>query len=57
MAGDDTHVIPRDDLIAHTATDDCPCGPRPEPVKRADGSVGWLYVHASLDGREHTEAR
>jgi hypothetical protein len=40
------HVIPRDDLIDHTAADDCPCGPRSE---------GWLLVHASLDGREAHE--
>jgi hypothetical protein len=25
------------------------------PVKRADGSTGWLYVHSSLDAREFAE--
>lgn len=49
---DAVHVIPISDLIGHTDTDDCPCGPTSEPVKRGDGSVGWLHVHHSLDGRE-----
>ena len=49
------HVIPRDDLIDHAAEEDCPCGPRVEAVKRDDGSVGWLHVHASLDEREANE--
>ena len=51
----DLHVTPRNDLIAHTLTDDCPCGPRDEPVKREDGSMGWITVHHSLDGRERDE--
>jgi len=45
------------DLIEHELTDDCPCGPTPEPVKCDDGSVGWVYVHHSLDGRELAERR
>lgn len=40
------------DLIAHEIDENCVCGPTPEAVKRDDGSVGWLYVHHSLDGRE-----
>lgn len=48
-------VFPVDDLIAHETIDDCPCGPTAKPVKRDDGSVGWLHVHHSLDGREATE--
>lgn len=54
------HVVPVDDLIEHdSSTDeaDCPCGPTTQPVPRDDGSMGWLIVHASLDGRELTEAR
>jgi hypothetical protein len=47
----DVHVLPVTDLIDHTH-DDCPCGPAVEPVVRGDGSVGWLVVHHSLDGRE-----
>lgn len=34
---------------------DCWCGPTIEPVEHEDGSMGWLYVHHSLDGREHYE--
>lgn len=50
------HVEPVDDLIEHEVSD-CPCGPRTEPVKAADGSVGWVVSHMSLDGREHDEIR
>lgn len=48
------HVEPVGDLIVHEEHD-CPCGPRIEPVKRDDGSIGWLVVHHSLDGREQHE--
>ena len=48
------HVIPVGDLTAHT-DDDCPCGPRTDPVRREDGSMGWVVVHHSLDGRETRE--
>lgn len=54
------HVAPVDDLIQHDrASDepDCPCGPDVMPVKRDDGSMGWLIVHHSLDGREHGDRR
>jgi hypothetical protein len=30
-------------------------GPTVQPVPGADGSMGWLIVHHSLDGREATE--
>lgn len=49
------HVVPRGDLVEHQQGDDCPCGPRPEPVERVDGSIGWVVVHHSIDGREQTE--
>ena len=49
------HVHPLGDLIEHQMDAACPCGPRQEPVKREDGSVGWLVVHHSLDGRECPE--
>lgn len=53
---DHVHVHPVNDLIEHELVGDgCPCGPRIEAVKRADGSMGWLYVHHSLDGREQHE--
>ncbi|MEU8334819.1 hypothetical protein [Micromonospora tulbaghiae] len=51
------HVLPVNDLIAHEAEgDDCPCGPRTEPVPADNGAIGWLVVHNSLDGREQREA-
>lgn len=49
------HVIPLNDLIEHETTDTCPCGPDDRLVPRLDGSVAWLTVHHSLDGREHSE--
>jgi hypothetical protein len=49
------HVRPLGDFIEHELTDDCPCGPEQQPVKAGDGSVGWLVVHHSLDGREQAE--
>jgi hypothetical protein len=52
---DTRHVIPVNDLIEHAMVDDCVCVPRVEPVPRDDGSMGWLYVHHSLDGREAFE--
>jgi len=53
---DSVHVLPSGDLVAHDSEgDDCVCGPGVEPVKRRDGSVGWLVIHHSLDGREVDE--
>lgn len=51
----EAHVIPRGDLIDHQPAEACCCGPTCEPVERDDGSIGWLYVHHSLDAREATE--
>lgn len=51
------HVMPIGDLIEHVANEDCTCGPRTEPVERDDGSIDWIYVHHSLDGRELQEAQ
>lgn len=55
--GDTLHVVPVDDLIEHDTSgqEDCACGPMSRPVKREDGSVGWVIVHSSLDGRELNE--
>ena len=53
--GQHVHVLPDDDAITHTEDDSCVCGPRIEPVERPDGTVGWLIVHHSLDGREDRE--
>lgn len=56
MAGEPTHVYPLGDLVEHdTSGAPCICGPTDEPVKREDGSVGWVVVHHSLDGREAHE--
>ena len=53
---DRMHVFPVGDLVAHdTESEDCFCGPRIWPVKRDDGSVGWVVTHHSLDGREKNE--
>lgn len=49
------HVMPVDDLIEHTAAEDCSCGPNPERVPRKSGGDAWLFVHHSLDGRERQE--
>lgn len=43
------------DLIEHEISEDCACGPTPEPVTRDDGSFGWVHVHHSLDNREAVE--
>jgi hypothetical protein len=48
------HIEPVGDTVEHEVYD-CACGPTTEPVKAADGSVGWLVVHHSLDGRELEE--
>lgn len=53
---DPVHVFPVADLVEHdTDGDDCICGPEIEPVERDDGSIGWLIIHHSLDGRERYE--
>jgi hypothetical protein len=49
------HVHPSADLVEHDLTEDCACGPRAQPVPCEDGSMVWLIVHASLDGREGRE--
>lgn len=49
------HVVPLNDFIEHGIADTCPCGPTDQPVRRDDGSVQWLVIHHSLDGREHSE--
>ena len=52
------HVVPVGDSIDHdtaTSEPDCVCGPRTQPTESDDGSVNWLLVHHSLDGREQRE--
>jgi hypothetical protein len=56
MSDEPIHVFPINDLIEHdTSGEPCVCGPSDEPVEREDGSMGWLVVHNSLDGRELSE--
>ena len=51
------HVYPAADLIDHDCGGgDCVCGPTVEPVTAGDGSMGWLVLHHSLDGRERAES-
>ncbi|WP_346536960.1 hypothetical protein [Micromonospora sp. DPT] len=49
--------MPINDLIQHDSSggQDCVCGPTEQPVKGEDGSVRWMVVHHSLDGREQAE--
>jgi len=54
MAPAAVHVMPEGDLVEHEFVD-CVCTPTAEPVKRDDGSVGWVISHHSLDGREAHE--
>ena len=50
------HVYPVNDHVAHdTDRDGCVCIPEQRPVKRDDGSIAWVAVHHSLDGREQRE--
>lgn len=53
----DLHVVPVGDLVEHDTSvgGQCACGPTGQPVKADDGSVGWIAVHHSLDGRERAE--
>ena len=50
----DLHVVPIGDLIEHDTSIDgsCVCVPTDTPVQREDGTIRWLAVHHSLDGRE-----
>lgn len=55
---DTLHVYPIGDLVAHnTSGGDCVCGTITEPAPRTDGSMGWLHIHHSLDGRERREPK
>lgn len=46
------HVVPVGDAVQHTSDDDCVCGPTAKAIKAEDGSIQWLMIHHSLDGRE-----
>lgn len=56
MSVGDVHVVPVGDLVEHdTDGPGCVCVPRVEPVQREDGTIGYILVHLSLDGRELNE--
>lgn len=48
------HVMPIEDDVQHTESEDCICAPTSELIQRPNGDA-WLYTHSSLDGRELTE--
>lgn len=53
-----SHVHPLNDFVEHDidSDGDCVCGPVVDPVPLDEfGGFGWVYVHASLDGRERGE--
>lgn len=54
---DYVHVFPINDLVEHEWDDngDCPCGPEVQPVECEDGTIGWVYLHNALDGRDLEE--
>lgn len=51
---DVAHVTPVDDLVGHSRSDECVCGPVVEFVDPDTGVSyeGRLVVHQALDGRE-----
>lgn len=46
------HVRPVGDLVWHTLTDDCVCGPTLEVIVYDDAPDGHMYTHHALDGRD-----
>lgn len=53
----EAHVHPLRDLVDHTRSDDCVCGPTSKLIRGVldgDGD-GWVVTHAALDGRELDE--
>lgn len=54
MADGDIHVKPQNDIAEH-GDENCICHPKLEPVNQEDGSIGWMFLHNSFDGRENLE--
>lgn len=51
-------VLPVQDAIAHTADEDCICGPELLPLPTADGQIWWAILHHGLTvGEVSTEYR
>lgn len=55
LEDDSIHVVPMRDDITHEQSDECVCGPRNEAHAQPDGSVRFVVIHHSLDGRESRE--
>lgn len=53
--GDHVDILPLLDLVVHEEDDDCVCGVTQQPCGRPDGTIGWMRVHHSADGREARE--
>lgn len=51
----DVHVHCVTEGIAHELSYDCWCGPECVPIESDDGSIGYLYQHHTIDGRELEE--
>lgn len=52
----DLHEVPTGDSFDHETADDCPCGPTDRPLAGEDGSVSFVAVHHSLDGRQRLKS-
>lgn len=50
-APDGWHVVPMDDLRPHESKSTCWCNPVPDVEEPA------VWIHNSLDGREHTKEK
>jgi len=46
------HIFPISDLVEHTVTEDCVCGPSDELLVGQEGGDRWVLVHHRLDGKE-----
>lgn len=51
---DYAEIIPVDDAIEHTESENCVCGPHVEFAPDEHGDY-WFITHRSLDGREANE--
>ena len=47
------HIRPREDLVTHILSDECPCGPSSRLHSCPAHEDHWYVIHHSLDGREN----
>lgn len=53
---DELHIVPQDDLIEHTTSPECICGPAIDPVLDPYIPGGLkIIIHMALDGRKFDE--